>query len=109
MANTHLTELDDSNFDAFISQASGPTLVDFWAPWCGPCQMIGPVVEEIATENAGKFRVAKVNVDNSPAVSSRFGIRSIPSLLFFKGGERKDQAIGVIGKSEILRRLEALT
>jgi len=108
MANANVTELDDSNFDAFVAGATGPVLVDFWAPWCAPCRMLGPVVDEIATESTGKFHVAKVNVDDSPAVSSKFGIRSIPALLFFKGGEKKDQTVGVTSKADIVKRLEAL-
>ncbi|GAB4165671.1 MAG: thioredoxin [Terrimicrobiaceae bacterium] len=108
MGNAHVTDLNDSNFDAFVSTATGPVLVDFWAPWCAPCRMLGPVVEEVAAENVGKFSVAKVNVDDSPEVSSRFGIRSIPSLIFFQGGEKKDQTVGVTSKAEIIRRLEAL-
>ncbi len=108
MASAHVTELDDSNFDAFLSRSAGPVLVDFWAPWCAPCRALGPVVEEIAAESAGKFHIAKVNVDNSPQVSSRFGIRSIPTLIFFKGGEKRDQTLGVTGKSDIVSRLEAL-
>jgi thioredoxin 1 len=109
MASENVEELNDSNFDNVVSGASEPLLVDFWAPWCAPCRMLSPVVEEIAGENAGKFKVTKVNVDESPAVSEKFGIRSIPTLLFFKGGEKRDQTVGVLGKAEIVRRLEALT
>ncbi len=108
MANQHVTELNDSNFDSFLTGAAGPVLVDFLAPGCAPCRQLTPVVEEIAAENAGKFSIAKVNVDDSPGVSSRFGIRSIPTLFFFKGGEKKDQTIGLTGKAEIVRRLEAI-
>lgn len=108
MANPNVHELNDTNFDAFLTSAQGPVVVDFWAPWCAPCRMIAPVVEEIATESAGKFSVAKVNVDDSPVIADKFGIRSIPTLLFFKAGEKKDQAVGVIGKAEIVRRLEAV-
>jgi thioredoxin 1 len=108
MANANVSELNDANFDAFLAGSAGPVLVDFWAPWCAPCRMLGPVVEEIASENAGRFHVAKVNVDESPDVSSRFGIRSIPCLIYFKGGEKKDQTVGVTGKADILRRLEAI-
>lgn len=108
MANEHITELNDSSFDAFLSAATGPVLVDFWAPWCAPCRQLTPVVEEIASEHSGKFSIAKVNVDDSPEVSSRFGIRSIPSLFFFKGGEKKDQTVGLLGKADIIKRLEAL-
>ena len=107
MANANVVELNDSNFESILSSAE-PVLVDFWAPWCAPCRMIGPVIDEIATENAGKFKIAKVNVDEAPGVATKFGIRSIPALLFFKGGEKKDQTVGVTGKAEIVRRLEAL-
>jgi thioredoxin 1 len=108
MASENVLELNDSNFESVVTSAAEPVLVDFWAPWCAPCRMLGPVVEEIAKENAGKFKIAKVNVDEAPGVSEKFGIRSIPTLLFFKGGEKKDQTVGVTGKAEIVRRLEAL-
>ena len=108
MASENVVELNDSNFDTVVSGAKEPLLVDFWAPWCAPCRMLTPVVEEIAGENAGKFKVTKVNVDESPAVSEKFGIRSIPTLLFFKAGVKRDQTVGVLGKAEIVRRLEAL-
>ncbi len=108
MASENVVELNDSNFDSVVSESSEPLLVDFWAPWCAPCRMLTPVVEEVAAENVGKFKIAKVNVDDAPEVSAKFGIRSIPSLLFFKGGEKKDQTVGVLGKAEIIRRLEAL-
>lgn len=108
MASENVVELNDSNFDTVVSGAAEPLLVDFWAPWCAPCRMLTPVVEEIAGENAGKFKVTKVNVDESPAVSEKFGIRSIPTLLFFKAGVKRDQTVGVLGKAEIVRRLEAL-
>jgi thioredoxin 1 len=108
MASENVVELNDSNFDSVVTEALEPLLVDFWAPWCAPCRMLTPVVEEIAGENAGKFKVTKVNVDESPAVSEKFGIRSIPTLLFFKAGVKRDQTVGVLGKAEIIRRLEAL-
>jgi thioredoxin 1 len=108
MASANVVELNDSNFDSVVTEALEPLLVDFWAPWCAPCRMLTPVVEEIAGENAGKFKVTKVNVDESPAVSEKFGIRSIPTLLFFKAGVKRDQTVGVLGKAEIIRRLEAL-
>ena len=108
MASANIVELNDTNFETVVSNASEPLLVDFWAPWCAPCRMLTPVVEEIAGENVGKFKVTKVNVDESPVVAEKFGIRSIPTLLFFKAGEKRDQTVGVLGKAEIIRRLQAL-
>ena len=108
MASQNVMELTDSDFEGFVSSASEPVLVDFWAPWCAPCRMLTPVVEEIASENAGKFKIAKVNVDVAPGTAGKFGIRSIPTMLFFKGGEKKDEIVGVTGKGEIVRRLQAL-
>ena len=108
MSSPHVTELTDSTFESFIQEATTPVLLDFWATWCAPCRMLTPVVEEIASENVGKFTIAKVNVDDCPAAASQFGIRSIPTLVFFKGGEKKEQSVGVLGKAEIVRRLEAL-
>ncbi|MBE2203277.1 MAG: thioredoxin [Chthoniobacterales bacterium] len=108
MSSPHVTELKDSDFESFLNGTSSPVLLDFWAPWCGPCKGLTPVIEEIASENAGKFVVAKVNVDDCPTAALQFGIKSIPTLIFFKNGEKRDQTVGVTGKADILRRLEAL-
>lgn len=108
MSSPHVAELKDSDFESFLKNATTPVLVDFWATWCGPCRMLAPIVEGIAAENVGKFTVAKVNVDDCPAVAAQFGIRSIPTLIFFKGGEKMDQAVGALGKADIIRKLEAL-
>lgn len=99
-------EITDSNFEEIINSDT-PVLVDFWAEWCGPCKMIGPVVEELAGDYDGKAVVGKVNVDENPNVSAKFGIRSIPTLLVFKGGEIVDKQIGAVPKQVLADKLEA--
>ena len=100
-------EFTDSNFANEVEESDQPVLVDFWAEWCGPCRMVGPVVEELAEEYQGKAKVGKVNVDHNPQVSVKYGIRSIPALLIFKGGEVVDQIIGAVPKNQIREKLEA--
>jgi thioredoxin 1 len=99
-------ELTDSNFDQVI-KSDKPVLVDFWAEWCGPCKMIGPVVEELAGDYEGKAVVAKLNVDENPQVTARFGVRSIPTLLVFKNGQIVDKQIGAVPKSVLASKLQA--
>lgn len=98
-------ELTDNNFEEVIASGK-PVLVDFWAEWCGPCKMIGPVVEEIASDFDGKAVVGKLNVDFNPNISAKFGIRSIPTLLFFNNGQLVDKQIGVVGKADLVRKLQ---
>jgi len=101
-----LTFTDDS-FEQDVLNSDKPVLVDFWAEWCGPCRMVGPVVEELAGEFEGKARVGKVDVDNNPEISAKYGIRSIPSLLIFRDGEVVDQIVGAVPKAQLKKQLEA--
>ncbi|MBM3435234.1 MAG: thioredoxin [Bacteroidetes bacterium] len=101
-------EITDSNFDEVVLQADKPVLVDFWAEWCGPCRMVGPIVQEIGRDYEGKVVVGKVDVDNNPGVSVKFGIRNIPTLLFFKQGQIVDKQVGAVPKQVIVNKIEAL-
>ncbi len=100
-------EITDSNFDQEVLKAETPVLVDFWAEWCGPCRMVGPVVEELAGDYEGKVKVGKVDVDSNPQISMKYGIRSIPSLLIFKDGEVVDQIVGAVPKPHLQKHLDA--
>ena len=100
-------EFTDGNFEAEVLQSDQPVLVDFWAEWCGPCRMIGPVVEEMAGEYKGKAKIGKVNVDLNPNVSVKYGIRSIPALLIFKDGQVVDQIVGAVPKTHLSKQLDA--
>ncbi len=108
MASPNVITLSDSNFDDQVGKSTLPVLVDFWAPWCGPCVQLSPVIDEIANERVGKAIVAKVNVDESPALAGKFRVNSIPALLFFKGGLPVAQLVGRQPKAEILSKLDGL-
>jgi len=101
-------EITDANFEEIVLKSDKPVLLDFWAVWCGPCRMVGPLVEEIAKEYEGKAVVGKVDVDSNPAVSGKFGIRNIPTILFFKNGEIVDKQVGAVPKQTLVNKLEAI-
>jgi thioredoxin 1 len=96
----------DASFDSDVIKSEIPVLVDFWAPWCGPCRMVAPVVDEIAQQYDGKVKVVKVNTDENPNVASQYGIRSIPTLMIFKGGQRVDMVVGAVPKTTLANTLE---
>ena len=100
-------EVTDGTWDASVLKADKPVLVDFWAPWCGPCRMVAPIVEELANEYEGKVQFAKLNTDDNPLTAAKYGIRSIPTLLVFKGGEPVGQIVGFRPKSDLQKRLDA--
>ena len=99
-------ELSDQNFETEVLQSAQPVLVDFWAPWCGPCRMIAPVIEELASENVGGLKVGKVNIDDSPNTASTYGVSSIPTIMIFKGGEVVDRFVGVQPKKRLQEAIE---
>ena len=101
-------EITDQNFDELVLQSDKPVIVDFWAEWCGPCRMVGPIVEEIGTDFADKAVVGKLDVDSNPGITAKFGIRNIPTVLFFKGGEVVDKQVGAVPKSNLVNKLEAI-
>ena len=100
--------LTDSNFAEVVEQVEVPVVVDFWATWCGPCRMISPVVDKLAEKYAGQVNIVKCNVDESTDIPMKFGIRNIPTLLFFKGGELVDRVVGAVSQADLEKRIEKL-
>jgi thioredoxin 1 len=107
-ATSPTVTLNDSNFEKEVTQSNQTVLVDFWAPWCGPCKMIAPLLDEIAAEKVGLVKVAKVNVDENQSLSVKYNVRAIPALLFFKNGQLRDQVVGMTTRKDLLGRLDAL-
>jgi thioredoxin 1 len=103
----NITQLTDTNFNEEVKGSDEPVLVDFWAEWCGPCKMIAPILEEIATEQAGKIRIAKLNVDDAPQTAQQFQVMSIPTLILFKDGEIQKRVVGARGKGQLLEEISA--
>ena len=99
-------QVTDSTFEQEVLKSDVPVLVDFWAPWCGPCRMVAPVVEEIAEQYEGQIKVVKVNTDENPNIASQYGIRSIPTLMIFKGGDKVDMVVGAVPKTTLANTLE---
>lgn len=103
MALLHLT---DSNFKKEVLESALPVLVDYWAPWCGPCKMVAPIIEELAKDYEGKIKIGKLNVDENPKTTTHYGIMSIPTLIFFKNGLVLEQAVGALSKTELKKKIE---
>ena len=101
-------ELTDANFEELVLKSDKPVMVDFWAEWCGPCRMIAPLVEELSKEYEGKAVIGKVDVDTNPGVSSQFGVRNIPTILFFKNGALADKQVGAVPKSKLAEKIDSL-
>jgi len=101
-------EVNDSNFEEVVLKSEKLVIIDFWAEWCGPCRMITPIIEEISKEYAGRVLAAKVDVDSNPGISSKLGIRNIPTVMFFKDGEMVDKQVGAVPKSNFISKLEPL-
>ncbi|WP_373280523.1 thioredoxin TrxA [Iodobacter ciconiae] len=107
MMSEHIAQVTDATFDAEVLQAQGPVLVDYWAEWCGPCKMITPILEEVGAEYAGRLKVTKLNIDDNQATPPKYGIRGIPTLMLFVGGEVKATKVGALSKSQLTAFLDS--
>jgi len=105
MAGSNVIELNDSNFEAEVTKSTQPVLVDFGATWCGPCKALEPIVKKLADETVGKYKVCKIDIDDAPAITAKFGVRGVPTVLVFKNGERTGQHVGVTTKENLLKML----
>lgn len=103
---SNVAEVNDGSFDQEVLKSDVPVLIDFWAPWCGPCKAISPVVEELAGEYQGRLKVLKMNVDDNPQTPSRYGVRGIPNLILFKGGQVADQIVGAVPKGHLVKAID---
>ena len=106
MSNEHIVHTSDARFEADVLKSSEPVVVDFWAEWCGPCKMIAPILDEVATEYHGRLRIAKLNIDENPQTPPKFGIRGIPTLILFKNGTVEAQKVGALSKSQLAAFLD---
>jgi thioredoxin 1 len=104
--NANVRHISDAEFESAVMQSPVPVFIDFWAPWCGPCRIVGPIIDEIASEYAGKISVVKINVDDNPAVAQQFMVSSIPTLMLFKGGQMVDRALGAMPKAELQKMID---
>lgn len=108
MANEHVSEFTDENFNEEALSSNVPVIVDLWAPWCGPCRMLTPIIEELAEEYGDRIKVGKLNIDDNPQTATQFGINSIPTVLFIKDGEVKDKQVGLLPKDPLKAKIDSL-